>query len=75
MNEFWEAGLRGDYTQFPFPISGHESSINAILTRYITEQTSLRVQLTHGASPGVGAYNQILFQILAGFGPHSHNLQ
>lgn len=74
-NQYWEYGMRGDYTQFPYPINGHESSVSALLTRYITEQTSLRMQLTHGASPGVGAYNQILFQIIAGFGPHSHLLQ
>lgn len=74
-NQFWEAGGRADYTQYPFPIDGHEWAAHLFLTKYITEQTSLRLQLTHGQAPDVGGYNQILFQVLFGSGPHTHPLQ
>jgi hypothetical protein len=75
MSQFWEAGIRGDYTQYPFPIKGHETGVSLFLTKFITEQTALRVQLTHGSAPGFSDYNQIMLQLLFGSGPHSHNLQ
>jgi hypothetical protein len=74
-SQFWEAGARADYTQYPFPIGGHELSGHLFLTKFLTEQTSLRLQLSHGSSPGFSDYNQILFQVLFGSGPHTHPLQ
>ncbi|HEU4755010.1 MAG TPA: hypothetical protein VFU47_18025 [Armatimonadota bacterium] len=74
MNRFWEAGLRGDYTQFPYPIRGHEWAASAFLTHYITEQTSLRLEYQYANSP-FGSGNGIFFQILFGSGPHTHPLQ
>jgi hypothetical protein len=74
-NQYYEAGLRGDYTQFPYPTPGHESAGSLFFTRFITEQTALRLELRHGARPEDGGFNEAWFQILTGFGPHSHNLQ
>lgn len=75
LNQYWEVGARGDYTQFPFPVDGHESAVSAFLTRYLTEQTSVRVQLRHGSRPEDGTFNEAFLQFLFGFGPHSHLLQ
>jgi hypothetical protein len=75
LNQFYEVGARGDYAHFPWPVDGHESAISAYLTRYLTEQTSLRLQLRHGSRPEDGTFNEMFFQFLFGFGPHSHLLQ
>ncbi len=74
-SQYYEAGLRGDYTRYPYPTPGHESAASLFLTRFITEQTLLRLELRHGARPEAGAFNEAWLQILTGFGPHSHNLQ
>jgi hypothetical protein len=75
LNQFYEIGARGDYTRFPFPVAGHESAVSAYLTRYLTEQTSIRLQLRHGTRPDDGTFNEAFLQFLFGFGPHSHLLQ
>jgi len=74
-SQYFEAGLRGDYTHYPYPTSGHESAASLFLTRFVTEQTALRLELRHGARPVDGGYNELWLQLLTGFGPHSHNLQ
>jgi hypothetical protein len=74
-NQYYEAGLRGDYTRYPYPAPGHESGGSLFLTRFLTEATALRLELRHGARPDDGAYNEAWLQILTGFGPHSHTLQ
>ena len=74
-NQYYEGGLRGDYTRYPYPTPGHESAASLFLTRFITEQTAVRLELRHGARPEDGGFNEAWLQILTGFGPHSHNLQ
>jgi hypothetical protein len=74
-NQYWEAGIRADYTQYPFPISGHEVGGSVFLTKYVTEQTSLRLEYRHAKDPDFGHTNAIFFQLLFGSGPHSHPLQ
>ncbi|HTE17011.1 MAG TPA: hypothetical protein VK689_01370 [Armatimonadota bacterium] len=74
-NRFWEAGVRGDYTKFPFPVEGKAYGASLFLTRYLTEQTSLRVEYQHAKDPRFGSGNGIFFQVLFGSGPHAHNLQ
>jgi hypothetical protein len=74
-NRYWEAGARFDYTQYPFPVDGSEIGGSLFLTKYITEQTSLRLEyqfkrMSEGAK-GHGIFLQILF----GSGPHTHELQ
>jgi hypothetical protein len=76
LNRFYEGGIRADYTQYPFPTPGYEAAGHLFLTKFITEQTSIRLQLTHGRAPGfTSGYNEIMFQILFGSGPHTHPLQ
>jgi hypothetical protein len=74
-NRYYEAGLRGDYTRYPYPTPGHESGGSLFLTRFLTEATALRLELRHGSRPEDGTYNEAWLQILTGFGPHSHNIQ
>ena len=44
-------------------------------TKFITEQTSLRLEYQYTNSPLLGTGNGIYFQILFGSGPHAHPLQ
>jgi hypothetical protein len=74
-NRYWEAGIRGDYTKFPFPFDGKEYGASLFLTRFLTEQTSLRLEYRWERDSEFGAGNGIFFQILFGSGPHSHTLQ
>jgi hypothetical protein len=74
-NPFWEFGARGDYTRFPFPIDDREIAGSLFVTKYLTEQTSLRLEYQYTDSPLLGTGNGIYFQILFGSGPHTHSLQ
>jgi len=74
-NRYWEAGVRGDYAKFPFPLKGREIAGSLFVTKYLTEQTSLRVEYRHADSTGFGNTNGIFFQVLFGSGPHAHPLQ
>ncbi len=74
-NRYWEAGIRGDYTKFPYPIEGKEYGGSLFLTKYLTEQTSLRLEYRHERDPQYGASNGVFFQLLFGSGPHTHEIQ
>jgi hypothetical protein len=74
-SQYWEGGIRGDYTQFPYPTKGQETAGSAYLTHFLTEQTSLRLQLRYGSRPEESSFTEVFFQFLFGFGPHSHLLQ
>jgi hypothetical protein len=74
-NPFWEIGGRADYTRFPFPVDDREIAGSLFLTRYLNEQTSLRLEYQYTDSPLLGSGNGIYFQILFGSGPHSHPLK
>lgn len=74
-DKYWEAGLRLDYTKFPYPIEGTTYGGSLFLTRFLTEQTSLRLEYRHARDREFGSGNSIFFQLLFGSGPHQHNLQ
>lgn len=74
-NRYWEAGIRGDYSKFPFPIEGKEYGGSLFLTKYLTEQTSMRLEYRHERDSQFGASNGIFFQLLFGSGPHTHEIQ
>ncbi len=77
-DRYWEAGARVDYTRFPYQgigSGGYDWGASLFMTKYITEQTSLRLEYQHTRSPQLGSGNGIFFQILFGSGPHAHNLQ
>ncbi|HEY3266722.1 MAG TPA: hypothetical protein VGM37_07340 [Armatimonadota bacterium] len=68
-------GLRYDWSQFPFAPGLHEAGLSAILTNQLTEQTYIRLQLTHADRPGDSNVNEAWFQWVWGVGPHTHNLE
>lgn len=74
-NQFYEGGARLDYTRFPYPIDSYDWGGSLFLTRFITEQTSLRLEYQYTRSPLLGTGSGIYFQILFGSGPHVHALQ
>ena len=74
-NRFWEAGIRGDYTRIPFPVDGVDYGGSLFLTRYLTEQTSMRLEYQYQKSPLLGSGSGFYFQLLFGSGPHTHQLQ
>jgi hypothetical protein len=74
-NRYYEGGIRGDSTRLPYPQDGQESAISAYVTRFLTEQTSLRFQVRHGSRPEQSGFTEVFVQFLFGFGPHFHLLQ
>jgi hypothetical protein len=75
MNRYWEAGFRADYSKRPFPVDGADWGGSLFLTKYLTEQTSLRLEYQHMKTPEFGHTNGVFFQILFGSGPHTHPLR
>ncbi|MFN3653433.1 MAG: hypothetical protein ACK47B_27965 [Armatimonadota bacterium] len=74
-NRYWEAGVRADYTKYPFPVAGKEYGASLFLTRYLNEQTSLRFEYRRAQLPEFGATNAVYVQLLFGSGPHTHPIQ
>ncbi len=75
LSKYWETGVRGDYTRFPYPSGGEDYGGSLFLTKYLNEQTSLRLEYQHTRSEQLGSGNGIYFQILFGSGPHTHALK
>lgn len=74
-NRYWEGGFRGDYSRRPFPTEGTDWGGSLFITRYLTEQTSLRLEYQYARSPEFRGNNGVFFQILFGSGPHTHPLR
>jgi hypothetical protein len=75
LNKFWEVGARGDYTEFPAGLAGRDRAASLFITKYLTEQTSLRLEYQYGNSTLEGSGHGVYFQIIFGSGPHQHQLQ
>lgn len=75
LDRYRSVGLRYDWSEFPFVPDAHESAVSGIYTRTLTEQTYLRLQLTHGSRPGKKDVSEAFFQWVWGLGPHTHNLE
>lgn len=75
LSAYREYALRYDWSQFPYAPGLHESSISGIFTNQLTEQTYLRLQITHGSRPGKSHYNELWLQWVWGVGPHTHDLE
>ena len=75
MNKFWEVGLRGDYSKFPFPLNGREIAGSLFVTKYLTERTSLRLEYQYADNSLNGRGSGVFLQLLFGSGPHTHPLQ
>ncbi|MHB0938920.1 MAG: hypothetical protein ACYDCO_26105 [Armatimonadota bacterium] len=74
-NHVYEFGTRYDWSETPAAAGAHASSISAFATRFLNETTFTRLQLKHGTNPHGENENQVLFQVVFGFGPHAHVLQ
>jgi len=75
LDRFRSVGLRYDWSEFPYAPDLHEAAVSGIYTRSLTEQTYLRLQLTHGDRPGKGNFSEAFFQWVWGVGPHTHTLE
>lgn len=80
-NRYWEYGLRYDQSRRAFlgdPASdglGPDRALSAILTYRLNEQSFLRLQWRHLRLADERARHELLFQMMVGFGPHSHPLE
>ena len=68
-------GLRYDWSEFPYAPGLHESAVSLIGTHQFTEQFYARVQLIQGERPGKRSFTEAWFQLVFGFGPHTHTLE
>lgn len=71
----YEIGTRYDWSATPAEASVHESYISAFATRSLNETTLVRLQYKHGTNPERDRLNQVMLQVIFGFGPHAHVLQ
>ncbi len=72
---FYEFGTRYDWSEFAGDNTHHESYGSLFATRFLTEATYLRLQLKHGTNRDGRQVNELLAQLVFGFGPHTHPLQ
>lgn len=76
LDQYNTVGLLYDRSQFADSGFGYEQSLSGIFSRQLTETTTLRTQLKRSFGGGAGEDDtQLLFQLIWGFGPHSHPLQ
>lgn len=74
-NHFYEYGARYDWSEFANDNTHHESYLSLFATRFLSEATYLRLQAKHGTDHDGQQVNEVLAQIVFGFGPHTHPLQ
>ncbi|MDI6736571.1 MAG: hypothetical protein QME42_10360 [bacterium] len=71
VNKYWDIGIRYDESENAWPDRVKKASTTGILTKHLTETTSLRTQYKCNSHGKDEAYLQIAF----GIGPHSHPLE
>ena len=74
-NHIYEFGTRYDWSEFANDNTHHESYLSLFATRFLSEATYLRLQAKHGANHDGRQVNELIAQIVFGFGPHTHPLQ
>jgi len=72
---FYEFGTRYDWSQFAGDNTHHESYASLFGTHFLSEQTFLRLQVKHGTDRLNRGVNELIAQVVWGFGPHTHPLQ
>lgn len=79
-DRYWEYGVRYDWSNRAFltadeDVTGADKAISAILTYRLNEQSFIRLQWRNLKPADDGVRNELLFQLMFGFGPHSHPLE
>jgi hypothetical protein len=79
-DRYWEYGLRYDRSQRAYldaanDVSGADRALSAILTYRLNEQSYIRLQWRNLKPADDSVRNDLLFQLVFGFGPHSHPLE
>lgn len=74
-NHFYEYGTRYDWSEFANDREHHESYLSLFATRFLSEATYLRLQAKTGTDRDGHRVNEVLVQMVFGFGPHTHALQ
>ena len=72
---FYEFGTRYDWSEFAADNTHHESYASLFATRFLSEQTFMRLQVKHGTDRLDRGVNELIAQVVWGFGPHTHPLQ
>jgi hypothetical protein len=79
-DRYWEYGVRYDWSQRAYldaehDVSGADRALSAILTYRLNEQSYIRLQWRNLKPADDSVRNELLFQLVFGFGPHSHPLE
>ncbi|MCS6949575.1 MAG: DUF4315 family protein [bacterium] len=79
-DRYWEYGLRYDWSRRAFlsadeDVQGADRALSAILTYRLNEQSFLRLQWRNLKPADDSARNELMLQLMFGFGPHSHPLE
>jgi len=79
-DRYWEYGLRYDWSKRAFltagtDVPGADRALSAILTYRLNEQSYIRLQWRNLKPADDSVRNELLFQLMFGFGPHSHPLE
>lgn len=79
-DQYWEYGLRYDWSKRAFlqaagDVTGADRALSAILTYRLNEQSFLRLQWRNLKPADDDVRNELMFQLMFGFGPHSHPLE
>lgn len=79
-DRYWEYGLRYDRSRRAFlgadeDSGGADRALSAILTYRLNEQSFLRLQWRNLKPADDSVRNELMFQLMFGFGPHSHPLE
>lgn len=72
---FYEYGARYDWSQFDDTSGQHEKYASVFATRYLSEMTFVRLQVKSGINRDGQHENELIGQMVFGFGPHTHPLQ
>ncbi|MBI2842186.1 MAG: hypothetical protein HYX78_02175 [Armatimonadetes bacterium] len=70
-----DAGVRYDWSELPAPQPGHDSGLSAFYTRWLSETSFIRLQVTRGKDVEDGDFTAALLQLVWGLGPHAHQLE
>jgi hypothetical protein len=74
-NKFNDVGLLWEKTDYPTAPGDSEKALSLIYTRQFSERYYMRFTGTNGSRPGDSGYNELRIQLVAGLGPHTHELE